>query len=229
MTHAPARDSILVVDDDPSVTGMLRRGLRFAGFSVQTAATGDEAINLVSSEQPSLVVLDVMMAGLDGFSVCRRLRMNYPGLPILMLTARDANEDELEGLEAGADDYVKKPFDFEVLAARIRSLLRRRQPKSSDTLQYGDLIIDRLGRVTRRGPHEIELTTTEFDLLVLLVSHAGQVLTKEQILERLWGHDFGGNANIVEVYVRSLRMKLESRGEHRLIQTVRGVGYVVRD
>ncbi len=146
-----------------------------------------------------------------------------------MLTARDATQDELAGLEAGADDYVKKPFDFEVLAARIRSLLRRRQQDSSELLQYGDLIIDRLGRIARRGAREIELTTTEFDLLELLVLHAGQVLTKEQLLERLWGHDFGGNANIVEVYVRSLRMKLEAAGEPRVIQTVRGVGYVVRD
>lgn len=228
MTEPTAPERILVVDDDPSVTAMLRRGLGYEGFSVQTAASGDEALRLARSEPPAAVVLDVMMAGLDGLSVCRRLRTRDPELPILLLTARDTDEDEVAGLEAGADDYVKKPFSFEVLTARLRSLLRRRQPHAADTLEYADLILDRLGRTARRGSRLITLTTTEFDLLELLVRHAGQVLTKAQILEQLWGYDFGSGANIVEVYVHALRGKLEAGGEPRLIQTVRGAGYVMR-
>jgi len=228
MNESSRPERILVVDDDPSVTDLLRRGLSFEGFSVATASSGDEALACVSREPPSLVILDVMMDGLDGFSVCRRLREENPESRILLLTARDAVQDEIMGFQSGADDYITKPFTFEVLVARIKSLLRRRQPEATDLLRFADLTIDLPGRTARRGEREITLTSTEFDLLSLLAAHAGQVLTKDQILQQLWGHDFGGNANIVEVYVRSLRMKLEAAGEPRLIQTVRGAGYVMR-
>jgi two-component system response regulator MprA len=228
MTRTAVQERLLVVDDDPSVIDLLRRGLFFEGFDILTASSGDEALRLADAEQPDLVVLDVMMAGLDGFSVCRRLREQDPGALVLMLTARDGVQDEIMGFQAGADDYVTKPFTFEVLVARIRSLLRRRQQTTPELLTYADLTMDVQGRTVHRGEREVPLTSTEFDLLEFLLSHAGQVLTKEQILERLWGHDFGGTANIVEVYVRSLRVKLEASGEPRLIQTVRGAGYVLR-
>ncbi len=228
MNDPSSQERILVVDDDPSVTDLLRRGLSFEGFAVTTASSGDEALCSVREDAPALVILDVMMDGLDGYSICRRLREEDPGSLVLMLTARDAVQDEIMGFQAGADDYVTKPFTFEVLVARIRSLLRRRQQDSTESLRYADLTLDLLGRTARRGQRDIALTATEFDLLALLMTHAGQVLTKEQILQQLWGHDFGGNANIVEVYVRSLRMKLEAAGEVRLIQTVRGAGYVMR-
>ena len=228
MNETAGQERILVVDDDPSVTDLLRRGLSFEGFAVSTASSGDDALINVREEPPAVVILDVMMDGLDGYSVCRRLREEDPDSLILMLTARDAVQDEIMGFQAGADDYVTKPFTFEVLVARIRSLLRRRQQDPSESLRYADLTLDLLGRTAHRGPRDISLTSTEFDLLALLMTHAGQVLTKEQILQQLWGHDFGGNANIVEVYVRSLRLKLEAAGEVRLIQTVRGAGYVMR-
>ncbi len=228
MNETAGQERILVVDDDPSVTDLLRRGLSFEGFAVSTASSGDDALINVREEPPAVVILDVMMDGLDGYSVCRRLREEDPDSLILMLTARDAVQDEIMGFQAGADDYVTKPFTFEVLVARIRSLLRRRQQDLSESLRYADLTLDLLGRTAHRGPRDISLTSTEFDLLALLMTHAGQVLTKEQILQQLWGHDFGGNANIVEVYVRSLRLKLEAAGEVRLIQTVRGAGYVMR-
>jgi two-component system response regulator MprA len=228
MNETATQERILVVDDDPSVTDLLRRGLSFEGFVVSTASSGDEALLNVHNEAPAVVVLDVMMDGLDGYSVCRRLREEDPDSLILMLTARDAVQDEIMGFQAGADDYVTKPFTFEVLVARIRSLLRRRQQDPSDSLRYADLKLDLLGRTAQRGQRDIQLTSTEFDLLALLMTHAGQVITKDQILQQLWGHDFGGNANIVEVYVRSLRLKLEAASEVRLIQTVRGAGYVMR-
>jgi DNA-binding response OmpR family regulator len=228
MNDPSGQERILVVDDDPSVTDLLRRGLSFEGFNVETASSGDEALSSMREDAPALVILDVMMDGLDGYSVCRRLREEDPDSLVLMLTARDAVQDEIMGFQAGADDYVTKPFTFEVLVARIRSLLRRRQQDTNETLRYADLTLDLLGRTAHRGQRDIALTATEFDLLALLMTHAGQVLTKEQILQQLWGHDFGGNANIVEVYVRSLRMKLEAAGEVRLIQTVRGAGYVMR-
>jgi len=225
---------LLVVDDDPAVTSLLRRGFSYEGYDVRAAASGDEALQLAGEELPDLVVLDLMMPGLDGLEVCRRLRAADPELPILMLTARDDPRDEVAGLDAGADDYVTKPFTFDVLNARIRSLLRRRShatpaASESSSLRYMDLSLDVAGHVAYRGARRVDLTSTQFNLLQLLLQNAQQVLSKEQILERVWGYDFGGDANIVEVYVRSLRVKLEAEGEPRLIQTVRGAGYVLRE
>ena len=193
------------------------------------ASDGEEALRTAWEQPPDLVVLDIMMPGLDGIEVCRRLREGDPSLPILLLTAKDAPADEVVGLDAGADDYVTKPFSFEVLSARVRALLRRRETERGETLQYGDLRMDVGARLVQRGERSIELTTTEFNLLHFLLAHPRQVLGKEQIMERVWGYDFGGNGNIVEVYVGSLRKKLEAEGQPRLIQTVRSAGYVLRE
>jgi len=220
---------ILAVDDDPSIRALLEHELSDEGFDVRTAASGDEALRLARTELPDLVILDIMMQGLDGISVCRRLRERDPDLAILLLTARHAVDDELAAFAAGADDYVRKPFSLDILAARIRSLLRRHGHPTQHVVRYADLAIDVRGRTVQRGARPVKLTATEFDLLELLAHHAGQVLTKEQILEQLWDYDFGGNANVVEVYVHSLRQKLEACGEPRLIQTVRGAGYVLRE
>jgi two-component system response regulator MprA len=218
-----------VVDDDPAVTSLLRRGFSYEGFTVQVASSGDEALVLARDAPPDLVVLDVMMPGVDGIEVCRRLRAGDPSLPILLLTARDDVDDEIVGLDAGADDYVTKPFSFEALNAHVRALLRRAHNENPENLRYLDLTLDVRGRVAYRGERRVELTTTEFALLSLLLRNAQQVLTKNQILQRVWGYNFGGNANIVEVYIRSLRRKLEAGAELRLIQTVRGAGYVLRE
>lgn len=224
---------LLVVDDDQAVTSLLRRGFSYEGYEVRTAANGEQALRAAGHEAPDLVVLDLMMPGIDGLEVCKRLRAAEPDLPILILTGRDNPIDEVAGLDAGADDFVTKPFTFDVLNARIRSLLRRRRTEpvrnDSTSLRYLDLSMDIGGRVAYRGERRIDLTSTEFNLLQLLLQNAQQVLSKELILERIWGYDFGGDANIVEVYVRSLRLKLEAGGEPRLIQTVRGAGYVLRE
>jgi len=218
-----------VVDDDPAVTSLLRRGFAYEGYEVQTACSGPDALKLARDRPPALVILDIMMPGMDGLEVCRRLREAEPSLPILLLTAREAPGDQIRGLDIGADDYVTKPFSFEVLSARVRALLRRREGQQPEVLAYGDLRLDTGARVAYRAERRITLTTTEYELLLLLMSHPRQVLTKDQIMERVWGYDFGGNANIVEVYVRALRRKLEEEREPRLIQTVRGAGYALRE
>lgn len=220
---------ILVVDDDPAVTTLLARGLRYEGYAVDVAQSGEDALQLVKRGRPDLVVLDVMMPGLDGFEVCRRLRATYDKLPILMLTAKDASTDQVQGLDLGADDYVVKPFVFEVLLARIRALLRRGDVKGPVALRYLNLTLDEGSRRARRGERLIELTTTEYELLRLFLHNREQVLTRDIIMSKVWGYDFEGNHNILEVYVRYLRSKLEAEGESRLIQTVRGTGYVLRD
>lgn len=220
---------ILVVDDDPAVTSLLRRGLAYEGYQVDTASSGLEALERVRERPAGLVILDIMMPGMDGLEVCRRLRTADASLPILLLTAKDAPTDQIVGLDTGADDYVTKPFSFQVLLARMRALLRRRAGRQPEVLFYADLRLDTGARVAHRGGHQISLTTTEYELLRLLMAHARQVLTKDQIMEQVWGYDFGGDANIVEVYVRALRKKLEERGDRRLIQTVRGAGYALRE
>ena len=223
----PAR--VLVVDDDENVTKMLRRALSFEGYAVATARDGEGALKQTLEFAPDLVVLDIMMPGIDGVEVARRLRAGDPQLAILMLTAKDAPADQVVGLDAGADDYLVKPFTLEVLTAQIRALLRRKEPTEVEVLRFGDLALDTGTRSARRGTREIALTTTEYELLLQFLRHPRQVLEKEQLTEKVWGYDFGGNYNVLEVYVRYLRQKLEADGEPRLIQTLRGAGYVLRD
>lgn len=219
---------ILAIDDDPAVTSLLKRGLTYEGFVVETASSGEEGFATARDRTPDLIILDIMMPGLDGLAVLQRLRAADPRLPVLMLTAKDAPADQVKGLESGADDYVVKPFTFEVLVARVRALLRRQQAEEPAVLRFTDLSLDSASHSVRRGPHEIALTSVEFKLLEELLQHPRHVLSKEALLERVWGYDFGGNVNVVEVYVKQLRQKLEANGEPRLIHTVYGAGYVLR-
>jgi len=227
---------ILVVDDDRSVRESLRRSLAFNGYQVELANDGQAALDMVLAQRPDAMVLDVMMPRLDGLEVCRRMRAAGDELPILVLTARDAVSDRVAGLDAGADDYLPKPFALEELLARLRALLRRRTADDiaaaagqAKVLQFGDLTLDPDTRDVRRGERPISLTRTEFTLLELLLSNPRRVLTRSQILEQVWGYDFPTTGNALEVYVGYLRRKTEAEGEHRLIHTVRGVGYVMRD
>jgi DNA-binding response OmpR family regulator len=223
MTH------LLIVEDEPEIAGYLRRGLALEGFSVEIAADGQAAINAARDRAPDLVVLDVMLPGMDGLEVARRLRA-ASDVPIIMLTARDAVPDRVAGLEAGADDYLIKPFAFEELLARIRVQLRRRQRDENPAiLRYGPLTMDTAAHETVIGERRVELTAKEYELLELFMRHPQQVLTREVIYDRVWGYDFGGESNIIEVYIRYLRQKLEAGGEARLIHTVRGVGYILRE
>jgi two-component system response regulator MprA len=227
---------ILVVDDDRAVRDSLRRSLAFNGYQVELANDGQAALDAVLTQRPDAMVLDVMMPRVDGLEVCRRLRSGGDDLPILVLTARDAVSDRVAGLDAGADDYLPKPFALEELLARLRALLRRRTPDENDgaggpsrALQFGDLTLDPDTREIRRGDRPISLTRTEFSLLELLLAHPRRVLTRAQILEQVWGYDFPTTGNALEVYIGYLRRKTEADGEPRLIHTVRGVGYVLRD
>ena len=227
--HRAPMTHILIVEDEAEIAGYLRRGLAFEGFSVEIAATGTAALNAARERPPDLVVLDVMLPGVDGFEVARRLRA-ASDVPIIMLTARDAVPDRVAGLEAGADDYLVKPFAFEELLARIRVQLRRRQrDEQPNVLRYSRLTMDTAAHETQIGARRVELTAKEYELLELFMHHPQQVLTREVIYDRVWGYDFGGESNIIEVYVRYLRQKLEAAGEPRLIHTVRGVGYILRD
>lgn len=216
---------ILVVDDDPKITSLLRRALTFAGFDVATAGGGQEGLLQWRSAQPDLVILDVMMPGMDGFAVCRQIRRESD-VPILLLTARDEVSDRVEGLDLGADDYLVKPFALEELLARVRAVLRRRGP--AQVLRYGDLVMDLAERRASYAGRPLELTAKEFELLALLMQHPRRVLTHDTIMERVWGYDFGGESNVLAVYVRYLRQKLAEAGAPPLVQTVRGVGYVLR-
>ncbi len=225
---APAAP-ILVVEDDKAVREAVERALRFEGFEVGTAPDGMAALEAVLTSPPAAIVLDVMMPRLDGLELCRRLRAMGDHTPILILTARQSVSDRVAGLDAGADDYLVKPFALEELLARLRALLRR-TTASGDTgaMTVADLTLDPAGRRVARGEREIELTKTEFDLLELLMRNAGIVLTRDVIYERIWGFDFGTTSNSLDVYVGYLRRKTEAGGEPRLIQTVRGVGYTIR-
>jgi two-component system, OmpR family, response regulator MprA len=220
---------ILVVDDDPRVTDLLRRVLAYEGYSVAIAARGNEALNRALEQPPDLVVLDIMLPGLNGLEVARRLRIAGDRVPIMLLTARDAVADRVEGFETGADDYLVKPFAPEELLARITALLRRSQAERSEVLRSADVELDTGTRLAHRGAREIELSPTEYELLALFLRRPRQVLTREVILDRVWGLDFEGSSNVMEVYVGYLRAKLEAEGEPRLIHTVRGVGYVFKE
>jgi len=223
--------TILIVDDDRKITDMLRRTLAYEGYHVVTAADGREALALAQTQRPDLVVLDWLMPRLDGIEVAKRMRA-AEDTPILMLTARDAVEDRVAGLDSGADDYLVKPFTPAELLARIRALLRRTESANNrkvKPLAYADLHLDPATRETRRGDRRFDLTRREFDLLQLLLLHPRQVLPRERLLQQVWGYDFGGNSNVLEVYIGYLRAKTEEGGEPRLIHTVRGVGYVLRE
>ena len=222
---------ILVVDDDPGVRNALQRAFKLEGYDVLTATDGFEAIDQVQAGEPDAIVLDVMMPRLDGLDTCRRLRLAGHDIPILMLTARHEVGDRVAGLDAGADDYLVKPFALEELLARLRALLRRlpsEEEEISDRLTYDDLVLDPGTRLVHRGDRAIELTRTEFNLLELLLRNAGKVLTRDLIFDRIWGFDFETSSNSLDVYIGYLRRKTEAGGEPRLIQTVRGVGYVLR-
>lgn len=221
---------ILVVDDDPKILEALRRGLSLCGYSVSTAASGVDALQ--AAREIDLVILDVMMPGLDGIEVCRRLKADAKTggeLPILMLTARDDVGDRVTGLEAGADDYLVKPFAFEELLARIRALLRRYRPETPQVISFANVTVDTATHEVKRGRRLIELTPREYDLLLLFLRHPRQVLPRELILDRVWGYASEVETHVVEVYIGYLRQKLEARGERRLIHTVRGAGYTLRE
>jgi two-component system, OmpR family, response regulator MprA len=221
---------VLVVDDEPAVRTALERALRLEAYDVELAADGREALDrLAGGAPPDAVVLDVAMPHVDGLEVCRRLRESGDRTPVLMLTARDAIDDRVEGLDAGADDYMVKPFALKELKARLRALLRRAGATGSDALRFGDLVLDPVAYEVRRGERPIELSRTEFHLMMLFLEHPRQVLTRSQIFERVWGYDFGASSNALGVYVGYLRRKTEAGGEPRVLHTVRGVGYVLRE
>jgi two-component system response regulator MprA len=220
---------VLVVDDDPAVSGALNRALRLEGYEVTLADDGPTALEEIAIRPPDAVVLDIGLPTIDGLDVCRRLRAAGDDTPVLMLTARDAINDRVQGLDAGADDYLVKPFALAELLARLRALLRRRPEDSGEVLRFADLSLDPVTREAQRGDRPFTLTRIEFDLLELLLRHPRQVLTRELILDRVWGYTFDSGTNSLAVYVGYLRRKTESGGEPRLIHTARGVGYVLRE
>lgn len=220
---------ILLIEDERKIADFIRRGLVLEGYQVQVAYDGESGLDAAVEQRPDLIILDIMLPAIDGIEVCRALRDAGFDMPILMLTARDAVRDRVAGLDAGADDYLVKPFAFDELLARIRALLRRRGAAEEEVLQFADLTLHPATREVRRGGRPIDLTAKEFDILETFMRHPRQVLTREQLYERIWGYDFSGESNIIEVYIRYLRAKLEANGEPRLIHTVRGVGYVLRE
>jgi two-component system, OmpR family, response regulator MprA len=222
------KERILIIEDDEAIVKVLRRGLAYEGYQVDTALDGESGLVLARDHHPDLVVLDWMLPGMDGLEVCQRLRAGG-GLPVLMLTAKDTLQDRIMGLDAGADDYMVKPFELDELLARVRALLRRTQPERAPILTFADLTLDTSTRQAIRKGRTISLTAKEYDLLELFLRHPRQVLTREMIFDRVWGYDFGGESNVLDVYIRYLRQKLEAEGEVRLIHTARGVGYVMRE
>ncbi|MDI6770424.1 MAG: response regulator transcription factor [Anaerolineales bacterium] len=221
-------ERILIIEDDPAILKLLQRGLIYEGYQVDIATDGRSGLNLARGRHPDLVILDWMLPGMDGLEVCRRLRTGG-SLPILMLTAKDTIQDRVQGLDAGADDYLVKPFNLDELLARLRALLRRTQTERIQVYKFADLTMDTSSRQVTRGERLIQLTAKEHELLELFLRHPRQVLTREVIFDRVWGYDFGGESNVLEVYIRYLRQKLEAENEPRLIYTVRGVGYVLRE
>ncbi|MEN8172944.1 MAG: response regulator transcription factor [Chloroflexota bacterium] len=219
---------VLVIEDDEGIQKFLRRGLAYDGYDVDVASDGRSGLATARDNPPDLVVLDLMLPGIDGLEVCRRLRSGGD-VPIMILTAKDSVDDRIIGLDMGADDYMVKPFDLDELLARIRALLRRVQPTNAPKIyQFDDLSLDTGTRQAIRGQRVISLTAKEYELLELFMRHPRQVLTREVIYDSVWGYDFGGESNIIEVYIRYLRQKIEQDDELRLIHTVRGVGYVLR-
>ena len=223
-------EQILVIEDEINIAEALERGLIYEGYRVDVAYDGQAGLAIARDNPPDLVILDWMLPGLDGLEVCRRLRA-ASGVPILMLTAKDAVPDRVKGLDAGADDYLIKPFAFDELLARLRALLRRKQTTTSspEVLRFADLTLDTGTHRAKREERAIDLTAKEYELLELFMRNPRQVLTRDVIFDRVWGYDFGGESNIIEVYVRYLRQKTEFQDETRLIHTVRGVGYVLRE
>ena len=219
---------ILVVDDDPEILSVIRRGLAYEGYTIDTAADGTEALAIAREREPDLVILDIMMPGIDGIEVAKRLRKGGD-VPILMLTAKGTVADKVAGLESGADDYLVKPFAFDELLARVRALLRRHQPREGETLRFSDLSLNTATREVTRGQDPIELTTQEFDLLELFMRHPRQVLKRDMVYEKVWGYDFEGLSNVIEVYIRYLRSKLEAGGRPRPLHTAGGGGHVLKE
>lgn len=222
-------DRILIIDDDRAVTESLQRGLGLEGFTIDTANSGEAGLALYRDNDPDLIILDVMMPGLSGLEVLQRVRQVDEHLPILMLTAKDAPGDEALGLRHGADDYVVKPFNWDVLIARVRALLRRSQSQSDSQLHFENLSLSEATRLAMRGEREISLTPTEFELLREFLLHSNRVLPRDLLMERVWGYEPVGGTNVLETYVKQLRQKLEADGEPRLIHTVHGVGYILRE
>lgn len=225
------REKIVVIDDDEKITSMLRRALAFDGYAVTTAGNGSEGLKAILEQDPDLVILDVMMPYVDGWEVVRRVREGGSDVPILMLTAKDEISDRVKGLDLGADDYLVKPFALEELLARVRVLLRRRVERAEQApnrLSYEDITMDFDTREVFRDGKRIELTTKEYELLHLFLQNPKRVLSRDLIMEKIWGYDYSGESNVLEVYIALLRQKLEEHGGKRIIQTVRGAGYVLR-
>lgn len=221
--------NILVVEDEEKLARFIELELGYEGYQVSVSHDGLDGLTKARESSPDLLILDWMLPGMTGLEVCRRLRATGDKVPVILLTAKDEVSDRVSGLDAGADDYVVKPFSIEELLARVRAHLRRTQEDDPDALLFSDLSLHRGTREVKRGNRAIELTAKEFDLLEYLMSHPKQVLTRDRILEQVWGYDFMGDSNIIEVYIRYLRLKLEAEGEKRLIHTVRSVGYVLRE
>ena len=222
-------DRILLVEDDPKLAKFIESELTLEGYHVTVAPNGLDGLTLARTAEPDLLILDWMLPGISGLDICLRLRSTGVQVPIIMLTAKDEVPDRVTGLNAGADDYVTKPFSMEELLARVKARLRRTQPNDPDQLEFEDLILNGLTREVYRGNQLIELTAKEFDLLEFLLRNPRQVITRDRILEKVWGYDFMGESNIIEVYIRALRIKLEATNSKRLLHTVRGVGYVLRE
>ncbi len=221
-------EKILIIEDDEKILRLLQRALNYEGYNVVLATEGKSGLSLTQDQKPALIILDWMLPDMDGLEVCSKLN-RMTTAPILMLTAKDQVEDKIKGFDSGADDYIVKPFDMDELFAHIRALLRRTAGDRVESLQLGDLVLDSKTHQAYRGERAIRLTAKEYDLLDLFLRHPGQVMTREMIFDRVWDYDFGGECNVLDVYIRYLRQKLEENGEPRLIYTLRGVGYVMRE
>ena len=222
-------EKILIIEDDQAIVRVLKRSLTYEGYHVEAEFDGEKGFQKYQQFRPDVIVLDWMLPGIDGIEVCDRIRANDDNTPILMLTAKDTTRDRVQGLDSGVDDYMVKPFEIDELNARVRALLRRTKPERSVILSFNDLELDTTTRLASRKGRSINLTAKEYDLLELFLRHPKQVLTRDIIFDRVWGYDFGGESNVLDVYIRYLRQKIEEKGETRLLHTVRGVGYVMRE